>query len=39
MPSKTVVVLGGGIGGMIAVNRLGEQLTADHRVVLVSCFM
>ncbi len=35
MPSKTVVILGGGVGGMIAANRLRERLTADHRVVLV----
>jgi sulfide:quinone oxidoreductase len=35
MSSKTVVILGGGVGGMIAANRLSERLTADHRVVLV----
>jgi len=35
MPSKTVVILGGGIGGMVAANRLRERLGTDHRVVLV----
>lgn len=35
MPSKTVVILGGGIGGMIAANQLRRRLTPDHRVVLV----
>jgi sulfide:quinone oxidoreductase len=35
MPSKTVVILGGGVGGMIAANQLRRRLTPDHRVVLV----
>ncbi len=35
MPSKTVVILGGGVGGMIAANQLRRCLTPDHRVVLV----
>jgi sulfide:quinone oxidoreductase len=35
MPSKTIVILGGGVGGMIAANRLRERLSVDHRVVLV----
>ncbi len=32
MPSKTIVILGGGV---VAANRLRERLTADHRVVVV----
>jgi len=35
MPSKTVAILGGGVGGMIAANQLRLRLTSDHRVVLV----
>ena len=35
MPSKTVVILGGGVGGMIAASQLRRCLTPDHRVVLV----
>src|SRR3972149_6395561 len=35
MPSKTVVILGGGAGGRSAANWLSERLTPDHRVVLV----
>jgi sulfide:quinone oxidoreductase len=32
---KTVVVLGGGIGGLVAVNELRKTLPREHRVVLV----
>ena len=35
MQSKTIVVLGGGIGGMVAANEIRRQLPAAHRVVLV----
>jgi len=35
MPSKTIVVLGGGVGGMVAVNELRRQLPTAHRVVLI----
>lgn len=35
MPSKTIVILGGGIGGMMAANELRRRLPGDHRVVLV----
>jgi sulfide:quinone oxidoreductase len=33
--SKTVLVLGGGVGGLVAANRLRERLSRDQRVVLV----
>jgi sulfide:quinone oxidoreductase len=33
--SKTALVLGGGVGGLIAANRLRKLLPARHRVVLV----
>jgi sulfide:quinone oxidoreductase len=32
---KTVIVLGGGIGGVVAATRLRRLLSRDHRVVLV----
>lgn len=32
---STIVVLGGGIGGMVAANEIRRQLPAAHRVVLV----
>ncbi len=35
MPAHTVVVLGGGTGGIVAANRLRRQLEPDDRVVLV----
>ncbi len=35
MQSTTIVVLGGGIGGMVAANEIRRQLPAPHRVVLV----
>lgn len=35
MPSNTIVVLGGGVGGMVAANELRRQLTPVHRVVLI----
>lgn len=33
--SKTALVLGGGVGGLVAANRLRKRLPAHHRVVLV----
>ncbi len=35
MAGKTVVVLGGGTGGLVAANRLRRLLNREHRVVLV----
>jgi sulfide:quinone oxidoreductase len=35
MSSETIVVLGGGVGGMVAANELRRKLSAVHRVVLV----
>jgi sulfide:quinone oxidoreductase len=36
-PSKpaTVVILGGGVGGVVAAHRLRKRLGADHRIVLI----
>ncbi|GAB4171035.1 MAG: hypothetical protein OHK0026_03040 [Rhodocyclaceae bacterium] len=34
-PGKTILVLGGGIGGTLAATRLRERLAPQHRVVLV----
>jgi len=33
--AKTVVILGGGVGGVVAATTLRKQLSAKHRVVLV----
>jgi len=35
MPGKTVLILGAGVGGVVAANRLRRMLNKDHRVVLV----
>ena len=32
---KTVLILGGGVGGVVAANRLRKSLPPEHRVVLV----
>ena len=33
--SKSIVILGGGVGGIVAVNKLRKKLGKEHRVVLV----
>lgn len=35
MTSKTIVILGGGVGGIVAANELRAQLPREHRVLLV----
>ena len=35
MPEKTILILGGGVGGLTTANAVRERLGADHRVVLV----
>jgi len=35
MQGKTVIILGGGIGGTVAASRLRQSLSREHRVVLV----
>lgn len=35
MNGKTIVVLGGGIGGVVVASRLRKQLRREHRVILV----
>ncbi len=35
MSGKTVLILGGGIGGMVAASELRRLLPAEHRVVLI----
>ena len=35
MSGKTIVILGGGVGGLVAANELRRLLSRDHRVVLV----
>ncbi len=35
MNGKTVLILGGGIGGIVTANALRDRLAAEHRVILV----
>ena len=35
MPGKTVVILGGGTGGLVAANRLRRMLDEEHRIILI----
>ncbi len=35
MNSKTIVILGAGVGGLIAANELRQRLPTEHRIVLV----
>lgn len=35
MSSRTVVILGGGVGGLVAANELARRLPPPHRIVLV----
>ena len=35
MSSQTVVILGGGVGGLVAANELARRLPRRHRIVLV----
>ena len=35
MAAQTVVVLGGGVGGLVVANELRKKLGEEHRVVLV----
>jgi sulfide:quinone oxidoreductase len=35
MAGKTVAVLGGGVGGLVAANRLRKLLPREHRIVLI----
>lgn len=35
MPDNRIVVLGGGVGGVVAVNTLRDRLTADDRITIV----
>ncbi len=35
MQSKTIVVLGGGVGGLVVANELRRRLSRDHRITIV----
>ncbi len=35
MNGKTIVILGGGVGGIVAANELRQRLSRNHRIVLV----
>jgi len=33
--SKTVLILGGGMGGLVAANELRKKLSAEHKIILI----
>ena len=35
MAGKTVLILGGGVGGLVTANELRQRLGREHQVVLV----
>ena len=35
MVGKTVLILGGGVGGLVTANRLRQHLPHQHRIVLI----
>ena len=35
MAGKTIVILGGGTGGLVTANKVRKRLNKEHRVVLV----
>ena len=35
MPGQTALILGGGVGGLVAAHRLRRALPRDHRVILI----
>jgi sulfide:quinone oxidoreductase len=35
MTGKTILILGGGVGGIVAANRLRSRLAPEHRVIVV----
>ena len=35
MPGNTIIILGGGVGGIITANSLREQLSPEHRIIVV----
>ena len=35
MAGKTIVILGGGVGGLVTANELRERLGKEHRVILI----
>ena len=34
---KTIVILGGGVGGVVTANILSKTLFREHRVVMIDC--
>ena len=34
MTSKTILLLGGGVGGLVTANELQRQLSSDHKNIL-----
>ena len=35
MRGKTILILGGGVGGIVTANALRESLASEHRIVVV----
>ena len=35
MSGKTILILGGGVGGIVTANALRERLASKHRIIIV----
>ena len=35
MSGKTILILGGGVGGIVTANALRERLASEHRIIIV----